>query len=192
MTPQTHPKADEEGWIAHVVWRIGDLTIKDGAVWRCERVFDPDTEICPICAEPFVWSSLCAIDVEMGTCHAACLAGSPVVDLDSGEPVPTGTLMTFRWGSGEAIPNACICVARDGPEGCGLCNETGVSRPAPASPDEVGRLRSEAAFLLDRLSEFESHDLGHDAFRDWQGHVSPSIARLRALLTQDHSEGGAS
>lgn len=42
-------------------------------------------ETCPICAETFKPDDLCATDIEMGTCHAACLEGSPVVDLNTGE-----------------------------------------------------------------------------------------------------------
>ncbi len=42
-------------------------------------------ETCPICQEAFKLSDLCATDITMGTCHAECLDGSPVVDLDTGE-----------------------------------------------------------------------------------------------------------
>lgn len=55
---------------------------------------DPDR--CPICDEPFEPADLCATDVELGTCHAACLEGSPVVDLDTGEP-SDGPIGTYRY-----------------------------------------------------------------------------------------------
>ncbi|RUM97885.1 hypothetical protein EET67_09710 [Pseudaminobacter arsenicus] len=58
---------------------------------------------CPICAEPFKPDDLCASDVEMGICHAACLEGSPVVDLDTGEPVDgPATTYTYRSVEGQA------------------------------------------------------------------------------------------
>lgn len=44
-----------------------------------------ELEACPICEEPFKPSDLCATDITMGTCHAECLDGSPVVSLDTGE-----------------------------------------------------------------------------------------------------------
>lgn len=40
---------------------------------------------CPICDEPFKPTDNCAMDIELGTCHAACLEGSAVIDLDTGE-----------------------------------------------------------------------------------------------------------
>ncbi len=52
---------------------------------------------CPICAEPFNNDDICATDIELMTCHAACLEGSPVVDLDSGEPLPEGEIHTYRY-----------------------------------------------------------------------------------------------
>lgn len=54
-------------------------------------------DCCPICAEPFKPDDLCASDIEMGTCHAACLEGSPVVDLDTGEEMPSGTVDTYPY-----------------------------------------------------------------------------------------------
>lgn len=33
---------------------------------------------CPICLDPFKVDDLCATDIELGICHFACLAGSPV------------------------------------------------------------------------------------------------------------------
>lgn len=56
-----------------------------------------DTHSCPICAEPFKSEDICATDIELGTCHADCLAGSPVVDLETGEP-SNGPVSTYRYG----------------------------------------------------------------------------------------------
>ncbi|MBN7755445.1 hypothetical protein JYP46_01295 [Nitratireductor aquimarinus] len=50
-------------------------------------------EPCPVCAKPFAPGDTCATDIELGKCHAECLAGSPTVDLETGEPMdgPIGT-----------------------------------------------------------------------------------------------------
>ena len=53
-------------------------------------------DLCPVCAEPFKAGDMCATDIDLGTCHAACLEGSPVVDLDTGEPVD-GPATTYRY-----------------------------------------------------------------------------------------------
>lgn len=50
---------------------------------------------CPICRNVFTPADICATDIELGTCHAACLEGSPTVDLDTGEPV-SGPIATYR------------------------------------------------------------------------------------------------
>jgi hypothetical protein len=52
---------------------------------------------CPICAAPLLPDDICATDIEMGICHAACLDGSPVVDLETGAPT-AGPIDTFRYG----------------------------------------------------------------------------------------------
>lgn len=46
-----------------------------------------DPYICPVCDDPIESGDLCATDIDMGTCHADCLKGSPVVDLETGEPL---------------------------------------------------------------------------------------------------------
>ena len=45
--------------------------------------------LCPICAVAFKPTDMCLTDIEMGTCHAECLAGSPMVDLETGDPLPS-------------------------------------------------------------------------------------------------------
>lgn len=55
-----------------------------------------DEHECPICAEPMKPDDLCASDIEMGPCHAACLEGSTVVDLETGEP-SVGPVDTYRY-----------------------------------------------------------------------------------------------
>lgn len=59
--------------------------------------FEPDDHECPVCAETMQPDDLCAIDIELGTCHAACLEGSPTVDLDTGEPID-GPIPSFQYG----------------------------------------------------------------------------------------------
>lgn len=47
---------------------------------------------------------------------------------------------------------------------------------------EEKQLRHEIIFLLDRLDELYLDDETYDLIRDWEGHVEPSIARLRIML----------
>lgn len=60
---------------------------------------DPEVDSCPICAVPFKLDDICATDIEEGTCHAECLAGTPVVDLNTGEPSsgPVDTFLYSDW-----------------------------------------------------------------------------------------------
>ncbi|MBZ9888080.1 hypothetical protein LB559_09025 [Mesorhizobium sp. BR1-1-3] len=41
-------------------------------------------------------ADLCSTDIELGTCHAACLEGCPTVDLETGDPVD-GPIPTYRY-----------------------------------------------------------------------------------------------
>jgi len=56
-----------------------------------------DAESCPICAEPFKPNDICASDITEGTCHAACLEGTPVVDLDTGDELLDGKVDTYPY-----------------------------------------------------------------------------------------------
>lgn len=51
---------------------------------------DDQVEACPVCAVAFKPDDMCLTDIEMGTCHAACLEGAPMVDLETGDPLPEG------------------------------------------------------------------------------------------------------
>lgn len=64
-----------------------------------------DIESCQVCAEPLNGDDLCATDIEMGICHAACLEGSPTVDLETGDPID-GPIGTFRFGHTEPAVSA--------------------------------------------------------------------------------------
>ena len=55
-----------------------------------------DAILCPVCWVALTPDDLCATDIELGICHAACLEGSPVVDLDTGEPMD-GPAHTYRY-----------------------------------------------------------------------------------------------
>jgi hypothetical protein len=52
---------------------------------------------------------------------------------------------------------------------------------APARPSTAD-IEQEARFLLDRLADLENGWDDQEAYREFAGHVSPSIARLRRLL----------
>lgn len=43
-------------------------------------------ERCPVCLREFKSGDMSATDIELGTCHAECLEGCPVVDLETGQP----------------------------------------------------------------------------------------------------------
>lgn len=45
-------------------------------------------DYCPVCNVPFDSQDMCLTDIELGTCHAGCLEGSPMVDLETGEELP--------------------------------------------------------------------------------------------------------
>ncbi len=71
---------------------------------------DEDPDRCPICAEPIRSGDLCSTDIEMGTCHAACLEGTPIVDLETGEP-SDGPVTTFIWGGDQLPAHAVVEMA---------------------------------------------------------------------------------
>ena len=56
-----------------------------------------DEHKCPIYLVTLEPSDVCATDYEMGICHAACLEGSPVVDLSTGEPVEGVEVDTYLF-----------------------------------------------------------------------------------------------
>lgn len=54
--------------------------------------------------------------------------------------------------------------------------------PATERDERAKQVVEEARFLLARLDELNLDDDTDDLIRDWNGHVEPSIARLRALI----------
>jgi hypothetical protein len=57
-----------------------------------------EIECCSICEKPFKTEDVCADDITEGTCHAACLEGSPVVDLQTDDELPDGKADTYLYG----------------------------------------------------------------------------------------------
>ena len=49
---------------------------------------------------------------------------------------------------------------------------------------QQSQVPDEAAFLLDRLREFEQHIPDDESAREWHGHVAPSIARLERAIAR--------
>lgn len=56
-----------------------------------------DIHRCSLCGVAFMPEDICADDITEGTCHAACLEGSPVVDLETGEEIPDGKNSTYLY-----------------------------------------------------------------------------------------------
>ncbi len=66
---------------------------------------EADIDTCPVCSEPLNDDDLCSTDIELGVCHAACLEGSPTVNLDTGEQVD-GPIPTYRYGDLASPPTS--------------------------------------------------------------------------------------
>ena len=54
--------------------------------------------------------------------------------------------------------------------------------PATERDERFKQVMEESRFLLERLNEINLADDTDDLIRDWNGHVEPSIARLRSLI----------
>lgn len=77
--------------------RADDRTHEPDKAIGAPPATDGDAHACPVCAVAFKPSDVCAMDVELGTCHEECLRGSHVVSLETGEPFD-GPIYTFRYG----------------------------------------------------------------------------------------------
>ncbi|MBB3386007.1 MULTISPECIES: hypothetical protein [unclassified Rhizobium] len=62
-----------------------------------DDVVAADDDRCPVCAEIIKPDDMCSTDIELGICHAACLEGSPHVDLETDEQLD-GPIPTYRYG----------------------------------------------------------------------------------------------
>lgn len=90
--------ADQRERLDRIAARLDQLLAdaeKLGITTTTPSTSDDDVERCPICDEPFKPEDTCATDITEGPCHAACLEGSPVVDLDTGNELPPGELDTY-------------------------------------------------------------------------------------------------
>lgn len=99
---------------------------------------DPDP--CPVCLAPFIPTDVCATDIELGTCHAACLEGSPVVDLDTGEPC-AGTMQTYAYRDTQVLPSGgrgTQLKAGRPPRVCKLCHKEMIASDAWVRSEDFG------------------------------------------------------
>ena len=91
---------------------------------------------CPICAEPLKASDICASDITEGTCHAECLAGSPVVDLDTGDEIPGCKIDTYPYREVMEPPAAYRCDTCGAHIVAGACDCTKMQRPVLIGNDK--------------------------------------------------------
>lgn len=109
ITPGTEGEEVIPTVVSESTINLGDHTLRVYHLSNGQRVIDAEDvgrffgavselseEACPICVEPFEADDLCATDIDLGTCHAECLADSPVVDLRTGEPFD-GPIHTFKY-----------------------------------------------------------------------------------------------
>lgn len=98
-------EAEFSGWGDMIVpamatfWRIkaGQAVAALAECRSIAPVTGDSIETCPVCAEPLNDDDICATDITMGICHAACLEGSPTVDLETGDEMD-GPMDTYRYG----------------------------------------------------------------------------------------------
>lgn len=57
-----------------------------------------------------------------------------------------------------------------------------MTRPSDSRDERYKQIVEEARFLIARLDDINLDDDTDDLIRDWNGHVEPSIARLRSLV----------
>lgn len=86
---------------------------------------------CPVCLVALKAGDECATDIELGTCHAACLDGSPVVNLESGEP-SDGPIHTYLFR--HVMAPALTAIPTPSPEEDLVAAREAVIRAIAASP----------------------------------------------------------
>lgn len=112
-----------------------------------ERLDRADAALpCPICEAAFYPDDICATDIELGICHAECLEGSPVVDLDTGEPIPDGKLDTYRFADTDP-PGARgdVATIRDALRDPTIASYPDFTKAVSDALDELERLRAQAS-----------------------------------------------
>lgn len=119
---------------------------------RMQATDEAAPDLCPICAEPLKDGDTCATDIELGTCHAECLDGSPTVDLETGKPVE-GSIPSYPY---EATPNSippdteCHGSGAQTVPGFWMHETSGVLRPAveayltgaPMTREQIAAMRA--------------------------------------------------
>lgn len=90
---------DDMAATRHAAWKDTALIREASRLASAARepAHGADEHRCPICAKPFKVDDICATDISEGICHAACLEGAPVVDLETGEETG-GKADTYRYG----------------------------------------------------------------------------------------------
>lgn len=63
-----------------------------------------------------------------------------------------------------------------------MTRRQGAVAPATNRDERFKQVVEETRFLLARLDDINLDDDTDDLIRDWNGHVEPSIARLRSLV----------
>lgn len=130
--------------------------------------------------------------------EVACLLfTAPGTEVRLTWPTQTQALAVLAAATGEQeAAKECSCwkigdhwLPEKHSQGCPIHNPGTTPQPASAAQD-VAVLVSEAAFLLDRLSDMEQCLVDDDLCREYQGHVVPSAERLRMLLDA-HQSGDA-
>lgn len=91
---------------AEICHRLTNLAGRSATLTEENEAMTEQADACPICLTPFKDDDICASDIELLTCHAVCLKGSPVVDLGTGEPID-GEADTYRYDS-LAQPRAAL------------------------------------------------------------------------------------
>lgn len=66
---------------------------------RLDRSNERAGRQCPVCLDALLDEDDCATDIDMGTCHAGCLEGAPVVNLETGEEVRDAVPATFKFAT---------------------------------------------------------------------------------------------
>jgi len=90
------PKWDMPAWSKAAAWRRKPYLHEARERLCASSPQPPEPDLCPVCSEPLRRGDVCATDIEMGTCHAECLRGSPAVDLETGEP-SDGPISTYPY-----------------------------------------------------------------------------------------------
>jgi hypothetical protein len=114
---------------------------------------------CPICSRQFKPDDVCATDIELGICHAECLAGAPVVDVNTGEP-SDGPIDTYRYDSLDEVKPLDLNITKEWFE----------KRAALEGEHEIGAGRRKLTVSIDPTPEelAELHRLAHRIPDGWQ------------------------